>query len=198
MQLGGNWQNAPNTVGPREFTCGHSGCGREVGSEKGWFYHHPQSNPPLGWVYICPICDRPTFFDVKENKQIPGVSFGYSVEHLPQDINKLYEEIRKVTAVEAYTAAALACRKLLMHIAVEKSATAGSNFIEYVDYLVDNHYAPPGSKPWVDKIRQSGNEANHEIKIISKEEALDLINFVEMLLRFMYEFPGKLGLPTTP
>lgn len=127
---------------------------------------------------------------------MPGVSFGRGVEHLPPDIDELYEEIRKATSVESYTAVVLACRKLLMHIAVEKGATAGSNFIEYVDYLVDSHYAPPGSKPWVDKIRQGGNEASHEIKIMSHGEAADLINFVEMLLKFIYEFPNKIGMPS--
>ena len=144
------------------------------------------------WIYICPICKNPTFFD--EHSQVPGVAVGQKVENLPEEISILYEEIRKTTSQEAYTAAVLACRKLLMHIAVEKGAKKDLNFVDYVDYLAKNHYAPPNSEPWIDRIRQKGNEANHEIKIMSKNDALEIINFLEMLLKFIYEFPGRMGL----
>jgi len=130
----------------------------------------------------------------KDKSQVPGVSFGEQVEHLPKEIGDLYEEIRKSTGVGAYTSSVLSCRKILMHIAVEKGAEEGKPFIFYVEYLVNNHYAPPGSKPWVDKIRTTGNEANHEIKIMGQSEAEELINFVEMLLKFIYEFPAKIGI----
>ena len=55
---------------------------------------------------------------------------------------------------------------------------------------------PPDGKGWVDYIRQKSNEANHEIVLMTEEEATDLINFSEMLLRFVYEFPSKVT-PTT-
>ena len=59
------------------------------------------------------------------------------------------------------------------------------------EYLSDKNYVPPDGKGWVDYIRQKGNEANHEIVLMTKEDAEDLINFSEMLLRFVYEFPSK-------
>ena len=144
---------------------------------------------------MCPVCLRPTFFDEYASGQIPGISFGKTVESLPHDINEIYGEIRKSTGLGAYTLAVLGCRKILMHIAMEKGAKQGLAFIDYVDYLVDQHFAPPNSKPWVDKIRTIGNEANHEIKIMSMNEATELVNFVEMLLKFIYEFPAKIGTP---
>lgn len=145
------------------------------------------------------MCHYPTLFDVSNGNavQIPGVSFGRSIEHLPGDVQQLYEEIRRVTSSQSYTAAVLACRKLLMHIAVEKGAEVGKAFSFYVQYLADNHYSPPGSRSWVDKIRNSGNEATHEIKIMTKEDAEELVNFIEMLLTFIYEFPGKTKIPAT-
>jgi hypothetical protein len=50
----------------------------------------------------------------------------------------------------------------------------------------------------VDYIRTKGNEANHEITIMSDEDAKDLITFSEMLLKFVYEFPAKVPVPATP
>lgn len=174
----------------RTFICGHRDCGREVGSDKGWCFQSGEGEV-CGYIYICPICQRPTFFG--SSSQVPGNVIGRKIESLPKEIEQLYEEIRRSTAQEAYTAAILACRKLLMHIAVEKGAKENLKFVDYVNYLADNHYAPPNSQPWVDRIRQKSNEANHEIKIMDKNDALEVINFLEMLLKFIYEFPGRVN-----
>jgi hypothetical protein len=98
--------------------------------------------------------------------------------------------------VNSFTSAVLTCRKLLMHIAVEKGADKGKSFLEYVDYLSQKGYVPPDGKGWVDHIRTKGNEANHEIKIMSPADAGDLISFAEMLLKFVYEFPAKMKPPS--
>ena len=48
------------------------------------------------------------------------------------------------------------------------------------------------SRPYqVDHIRKKGNEANHEIVLMEKEDAEDLLVFSEMLLKFIYEFPKR-------
>ena len=80
----------------------------------------------------------------------------------------------------------------LMNIAVSKGAKEGLSFQEYVNYLDSKRYTPPDSKEWVDHIRKKGNEATHEIALKTKNDAIELINFVEMLLKFIYEFPGKM------
>jgi len=45
----------------------------------------------------------------------------------------------------------------------------------------------------VDHIRTKGNEANHEIRLMGRQDAEELVTFVEMLLKFIYEFPSKQG-----
>ena len=77
-----------------------------------------------------------------------------------------------------------------MHIGVEQGAEEGKNFLHYVNYLADRGYVPPNGRHWVDHIRQKGNEANHEIRLMAREDASDLILFIEMLLKFIYEFPS--------
>ena len=83
------------------------------------------------------------------------------------------------------------CRKLLMHVAVERGATAGESFESYVKYLVDNGYVAPSNKDWVDSIRTIGNEANHELAARTDEEAKTLLEFAEMLLKTVYEYPAR-------
>lgn len=127
--------------------------------------------------------------------QFPGFIFGNPVEKLPQNIEALYNEARECVKANAYTASVLTCRKLLMNIAVDKGASGGMNFIEYIEYLSNKNFIPPDGKAWVDRIRQRGNEANHEIVLMIKEDSEELIIFIEMLLKFIYEFPGKIKSP---
>jgi hypothetical protein len=140
-------------------------------------------------IAICPNCNMPTFLD--EEGQVPGVPFGEAVPHLPDDVDMLYNEVRHCMEVNAYTPAVLACRKLLMHIAVEKGALQGESYQKYVDYLATKAYVPPDSKDWVDAIRQKGNDANHEIVVMKQDDAEELLSFIEMLLKVIYEFPKR-------
>src|SRR2546425_8555942 len=177
------WTRADD-IAPHGYTCGF--CGKVVASNKG-FYHH--SGSQHGTIYVCPHCDKPTYFG--PNTQVPGVAPGNEVKALPGDVETLYREARNSVAVNAYTAAVLTCRKLLMNIAVGLGAREGKSFMEYVEYLSSSGYVPPKGKGWVDHIRKKGNEANHEIVLMAKDDADDLISFTEMLLKFIYEFPSR-------
>lgn len=193
------WQNQQD-LPSRGYTCGY--CNHPLASAKGWVGKGEQNVNLNAFVFICHHCTGPTFIDHNGN-QWPGVVFGNIVNDIPEKtVSDLYDEARRATVAGAYTAAVLCCRKLLMHIAVAKGAKAGQSFASYVDYLSDNHYISPDAKDWVDHIRDKGNEANHEIVIVSGEDAKDLLAFCEMLLKTIFEFPAvirkKLAKPKTP
>lgn len=182
------WQTAQK-LSSRSFKCGY--CGSPLASEMGWIAHDDTGRFHAGFIYICHACTHPTFFDLETNKQVPGVVFGNPIKDVPdKSITDLYEEARKCTGAGCYTAAILCCRKLLMHIAVSKGAKQSDTFASYVSYLADNHYVPPDAKDWVDHIRSKSNEANHEIMVMQKEDAEDLLSFIEMLLKVIFEFPA--------
>ena len=184
-----HWPTAER-VPPQSYQCGH--CGKMVGPDIGFNYDLRVGGRITG-IYICSYCLRPSYFE--DHCQIPGVAAGSLVLHLPKDIEGIYEEARNAIAANCFTAAVLICRKILMHLAVEKGAKAGENFKTYVEYLDSQHYIPPDGKHWVDHIRDKGNEANHEIVQMSRDDAELLLTFVEMLLRFIYEFPNKIPKP---
>lgn len=186
MALTGTWENQ-HKIESKRYICGH--CGSDITTDRGFRCLEGSSITSL--IYVCHHCNRPTFF--WENQQIPGAKVGGSVEHLPKDIDDIYAEIRDATAANAYTAAVMAARKLLMHIAVECGDEPGKTFAQYIDYLETNHHTPPNSKVWVDRIRTLGNEANHEITIMGTQEATNIIKFIEMLLKFIYEFPNSIA-----
>jgi hypothetical protein len=122
---------------------------------------------------------------------VPPSRFGEEVEHLPEDVAVLYEEARRAVSSGSPNAAALACRKILMHVGVEKGAPEGGTFVSYVNHLCENGYVPPDAREWIDEIREHGNDANHEIDLISREEAEIMVDFTSMMLRVVYEYPER-------
>jgi hypothetical protein len=186
-QLPQNWQNQSG-LHPKGFTCGH--CNHYMSSNVGY---HTTASVAEPNIYICAHCGRPNFFEARAEGvvQVPGAAPGGAIDNLPTSVGALYDEARNCMKVSAYTSSVLACRKLLMNIAVAEGADEGDSFLKYVEYLADEGYVPPGGKSWVDHIRKQGNEATHEIDMKSEAEAKDLISFVEMLLKFIYEFPAR-------
>jgi hypothetical protein len=178
------WHNLDPLPG-KAWTCGH--CGGTTGNDRGYHYHGGAEGR---FIYICPICNAPTYFD--KDKQVPSAAYGNPVQHLPHNVGNLYTEARDCMAVNAFTAAVLACRKLLMNVAVSLGAKDNETFVIYVNFLADKGYVPPNAKPWVDHIRQKGNEATHEIPPSNRADAEDLLTFTEMLLKLVFEFPKRL------
>lgn len=185
MSLIINWQSVGN-IGPRSYRCGY--CGHFVGPDRGYYAENPTFR-----IYICSFCNQPSYF--AGDHQTPGIAYGNEVDHLPDGVGALYREARNCVAVSSFTAAVLTCRKLLMNVAVAQSAPEGQSYLAYVTYLAEKGYVPPHGRGWVDHIREKGNEANHEIKLIERADAEQLISFVEMLLKFIYEFPKKIPVP---
>jgi hypothetical protein len=177
------------------YKCGH--CGLPLASEKGWRATRQEQVGPsyqhvlYGRIYICHQCNRPTFFDAKNGTQTPGITFGNTVQNITDEsLKDIYEEARRATSASCYTAAVLCCRKLLMHLAVAKGAKENDTFKNYVDFLSEKNHVPVACKDWVDQIRDAGNDANHEIKMMKREDAEHLVSFCEMLLKITYEFPA--------
>lgn len=179
------WAQA-TTLPPHQYICGH--CGDKVASKEG-YVTSDITEGARGFLYLCAGCSKPTFFH--RASQIPGVIPGVEVGHLPVDIAALYREARQAAAGEAHTASVLACRKLLMNIAVAQGAKPGETFLNYVEHLANAGFVPPNGKGWVDHIRKKGNEATHEIQLMGPTESSELISFSEMLLKFIYEFPAQ-------
>ena len=111
------WEQT-TAVGGIRYTCGY--CGTDTAPASGYY-----SNQKKGHVLICTFCNQPSFI-IREGGKIisitPSPKMGKEINGLPDDVKALYDEARLCTSAHAYTAAVLVCRKILMHIAVEKKA----------------------------------------------------------------------------
>lgn len=175
------------TIPTQSWRCGY--CDRDISSDRGWYavdgFGHARA-----YVAICPRCTIPSVIS-EEGHAVPAARYGDAVDYLPSDLESLHTEARNAVGNRAPNSAALACRKLLMHVAVEKGAPAGQSFLSYVEYLAANGYVPPDAREWIDEIREHGNDANHEIDLMSQEEAEDMVDFTTMLLRVVFEYPER-------
>lgn len=189
--MGLGWSSTAEVHPGASWKCGY--CGNQVAGNIGYTRDRTRDDGRI--IFICPHCENPTAFIPNSFgglEQVPGSTIGNDVQFLPEDIEKLYGEARRCIQYTAYTAAALLMRKLVMHLAVAQGAQENQKFIQYINYLDENNWIPPNGKSWVDSIRKKGNEATHEIVFTSESEAVQLLGFVEMLLKFMYEFPGRI------
>ena len=77
-----------------------------------------------------------------------------------------------------------------MHIAVDVTGSkVGKDFTDYIDDLVKGGYVTTGTEAVVDKLRQRGNTANHDLPASSESESLTTLTITEHLLRGVYEVP---------
>jgi hypothetical protein len=170
------------------FTCGH--CGR-AGSGAVLAYSEQLDEMMSGrkytqrWV-VCPTCGEGTYINTQE-QAFPSPRTGVSVEGLPDAVREAYEEARTCHTVHAYTACELICRKILMHVAVDKGAPEGGTFASYITFLESQGYVTPPMKPWVDQIRQNGNESTHCLSSPQVERSESTLMFTAELLRLTYE-----------
>lgn len=188
----------PQSLSSRKWVCWQ--CAADTGNDKGLqaLETTPSGNNGyLDRIYICPVCYAPTYFDHNET-QYPGASFGEKLEFLPPIVSRVYDEARDVMTVSAYHAAGMLCRKLLMHIAVEQLAPENKTFKFYVDHLVSEGFIPKASKVYAEHIKELGNDATHEIREFTIDEAKEMISFLEMVCRTIYEYPGRLKPAESP
>ncbi len=162
-----------------EIVCPH--CGKVCSAA---VIARTQKWPYVTWVR-CPGC---LFGAVINGDTVsPARGAGEEVEGLPEDVEQAYNEARRNISASAYTSAELMCRKILMHVAVNKGAKEGDTFAEYLSFLESQGFVTPPMKPWVDLIRKRGNIATHELPASSKREALGTLSFTTQLLRSIYE-----------
>lgn len=146
--------------------------------------------PEMAWLR-CVNCEAPL---TSLNGALRPAAKPLSIPRgLPAVEATAWNEARECLAAGAYTAAVMMCRKLLLHVAVthklpeKDSRGRAPSFFEAIEYLEATGIITKRMRPWVDRIKDVGNDANHEISPVTRESALDVATFTEQLLRLAYE-----------
>ncbi len=143
-------------------------------------------SPRWSWMR-CPTCLAGSVMSPDTGAVWPAASLVPRVEGLPADVERAFAEASDCFAVGAHVACELVCRKILMHVAVEKGAKEGETFAAYITHLEKAGYVTPPMTPWVELIRSHGNAATHELRPVDKQRAEGTVMFTAELLRLVYE-----------
>ncbi|HIG94327.1 MAG: hypothetical protein QT05_C0020G0005 [archaeon GW2011_AR13] len=184
-KFGGSPWYAADNLSSKSFICWN--CNNQVASSKGYKTFDEQF---LKRVYICPHCAAPNIYDVEGKTPISSLP-GKEIKKLPENIQNVYDEVRKCMQTNSFTGAVMLMRKIIMNIAVHEGAEENKSFVYYVNYLCDNGIVHKKSKKKADSIRDLGNDANHEIENRTQEEAQNCLGFIELLLMANYEFADE-------
>lgn len=166
-----------------EYICGH--CNTKVSGAVVCGYYFETPFNIVKWLW-CTNCGEGSVLTTDGNIY-PGIPFGPNIEGLPEDVSNAYKESRKCISINAYTSCELICRKILMHIAVEKGAKEGDTFENYIKHLESSGFVTPPMKNWVNLIREHGNKAAHILETPDKDRAESTLMFTAELLRLIYE-----------
>ena len=166
------------------YTCGH--CGNQVsGAVVASAIESFHGNVAVRWLQ-CPHCHDGAV-STADGSVYPGTLFGPSLQGLPPETEGAYNEARMCFSINAFTATELMCRKILMHVAVDKGASEGATFASYIDHLQELGYITPPMEGWVTLIKTHGNRAAHDISPSTSERAKSTLLFTVQLLRSAYE-----------
>lgn len=166
-----------------DYQCGH--CNRYVSGRVVNIYGNNKDNPIIRFM-ICPSCLKGSVW-MRDNKIIPGSKPGQNLEGLPVEVEAAYQEARKCFSISAFTACELLCRKIIMHVGVNKGAQEGQTFVSYLDHLENKGYITPTIRDWTDLIRQFGNQSTHKLASPDEKRTETTLMFTMELLRIIYE-----------
>jgi hypothetical protein len=190
--------NQINQRGPMlesyEYVCG--GCRKNAHGRVVAKAPYEGDNNIKGEIFwcLCP-CGQPTVvsFQVAPTvniQQHPIAKLYFADAKWPSDLAQLFNEAASALSAGANTAAAMVCRKILMAVACKEGDTDGKGFAEYVDFIVTNVVPIATAKAAIDRIRQIGNEANHNITFVSEPDARRAIEIARYVLNAAYALPA--------
>lgn len=117
-------------------------------------------------------------------------------ESIPSQVADDYVEANKCFDIDAWKASSVMCRRALQSSVIEKGAIK-DRMIDQIDELYRKEIITKDIKNWAHEIRLTGNIGAHPdkdgLEAITKEDAKELIDFLEEYLNYVYIMPRKVS-----
>jgi hypothetical protein len=116
----------------------------------------------------------------------PGT--GHELRGVPDSITRGHGEALRCFQSNAYTAAAMMCRRTLEAVCQDKQATKG-NLAAKLKILQETGVIDARLYEWADALRLVGNDAAHNVEeFMGKEDAKDGLDFTRAIIEYIYTF----------
>lgn len=117
-----------------------------------------------------------------------------SHKSIPRQVADDYIEAIKCFDIDAWKATVAMCRRALQGSVIEKGAKK-ERLVDQIDELYDQQIITKDIKDWAHEIRLTGNIGAHPdkdgLENVTKEDAKELIDFMEEYLNYVYIMPSK-------
>ena len=114
---------------------------------------------------------------------------------IPRQVADDYVDAIKCFDVGTWKASVVMCRRALQESVIEKGAKKDKLW-EQIDELYNQQIITKSIKDWAHEIRLTGNIGAHPdkdgLEDVTKEDAKELIDFMEEYLNYVYIMPSKL------
>lgn len=113
---------------------------------------------------------------------------------IPEDIQEILQEAKTTFSAQCYRASAVMSRRTLEAITVDKGETEGV-LANRIKNLVKTGVLDKNLGDWATEIRLIGNSGAHfdPIKNVEKEDASQIILFIEELIKYVYVMPAEIA-----
>jgi len=175
----------------RDYLCGT--CGSNTSGRVLCDVTRLSDGAKVQWC-LC-ACDRmePSVFVHKDGvdlTQQPMPRTFHPDANWPPDLAKLYDEAALSFSAGAHTGAAMLCRKILMATACHEGDDDDKKFVQYVDYITNSVLTFPKAKTAIGRLKDIGNEANHNLAFVSADDAKRAMQIVTYMLNTIYSLPA--------
>jgi Domain of unknown function (DUF4145) len=187
---------------PKDFvrTCPHCSAG-PTPFQRVWDTSTPA--PEGGerrWVIAsCPACGGLINFEVPPGPEespviqvVPDVVGEWEVGHLPEEIQRDWNEAVAVYRVRADASAVVMCGRTL-EAAAKRLNVGGGSLNQRIQRMLDEGLVTAGFGQAMDYIRLIRNTGAHAGARVSRESAEGTMRFTQQALRLLFEVPGELA-----
>lgn len=151
-------------------------------------------DPTMNEIYLtCNICNEgviATIIDQEIHRVVPNASIA-TPPHLPENVKRFFEQ-GTCNLGENWDAAGSMFRKALDISLIEKFPKIKGSLFERIKDAESQKLLTPELAEWADQIRLEGNAAVHDDEPFLKEQANDLANFTDLVLRYVFTLPQML------
>ncbi len=115
-------------------------------------------------------------------------------EEWPDGVKRYWIQAQSNLKNENWDATSLMARSA-MQIALRDKKAIGKNLKEEIEDLAIKGILPPLMKDWANELRELGNDSAHpkpDQKPTDKEDAKDVVSFLNFLLEYLYSLPKQI------
>jgi hypothetical protein len=113
----------------------------------------------------------------------------------PPNVQRFWTQAHESLAIENWDAAAVMARSAVQ-VTMRHKGAVGKDLYAEIENLATNGDLPPLMKEWSHEVRVLGNDSAHpepNAEPTTAEDARDIIQFLDSLLQYLYDFPKKIS-----